>query len=221
MKPCDQIIRYANRVYQLGERLKAVKDGRVGPKTPIYSVLGAVLLGFICRAPSFLWMQTVLKDGVFDKALKGVRLAKSDDTLGRSLERVDITDLQEINAAVVKKARENKAFQGGSIGGYLVVAIDGTGVYSSPVERPGFKVREHKGKDGSKKKEYYQQVVSVAYVGKGPRLILGIERVEPGEGEVTAAKADIQAAKARVWRDYRSGCALCWGAVYQRCFRDA
>ena len=41
--------------------------------------------------------------------------------------------------------------------------------------------------DGSKETDYHEDLVGVAYAHRPPSLILGLERVAPGEGELTAA----------------------------------
>ena len=44
-------------------------------------------------------------------------------------------------------------------------------------------IRHHSGGKG----EYYERAAALSYVGDGPRLLLGMERIKPGERELTAA----------------------------------
>lgn len=95
------------------------------------------------------------------------------------------------NYDIISTARYNKVFQGGVIDGFTVVALDGTEAFrTQSVSWSCEKCRriERTSPDGSKETDYHENVVGVAYVGRPPNLILGVERIAPGEGELTATQ---------------------------------
>ena len=61
------------------------------------------------------------------------------------------------------------------------------------------------------KDEYYERAVALSYVGDGPHLLLGIERIKPGEGELTVA---IRLLREAASRNNRYSDIICADAYY-------
>lgn len=71
----------------------------------------------------------------------------------------------------------------------------------------GWPIRHHP--DG--KDKYYERAVALSYVGDGPHLLLGMERIKPGEGELTTA---IRLLKEVARRNNRYSDIICADAFY-------
>jgi len=192
-------MRYTNRVYDISQRLKSVKDGRIGPHIPINSILACILLGFVCRLNTFNQIEAAIRAGEFDKALGERYLKPSGDTLGYSLERVGLEDLVELNGHIIRKARYNKTYARGTIKGLVVVGIDGTELFHSERRRCSCcGVRRYMTEGGEEITQYYERALVTSYVGEGPRLVLDIRRIE--KGEVSAAIEAVRELYRRHWR---------------------
>ncbi len=148
---------------------------------PIESVLASLIVGLVCRLPSLNQIEGLIQAGAFDRLLG--RLPKpSADTLAYALSRVEVGSLKRYLWQVVNKARLNKV-PVGDIEGHRVAAIDGSEVYSSSSER--MSCAECKTRRVGEGIQFYEQAVVVSYVGDFP-LLLGLRRVERGQGEVAA-----------------------------------
>ena len=136
-------------------------------------------------------MESLLRQGYFRKLLKKEKPKGSADTFGYALARMDHAQLEKYNYEIIRTSRYNKVFQGGTIDGFTVVALDGTEAFRT--QSAGWSCEkcrrtERTNPDGSKETDYHENVVGAAYVGRSPNLILGIERIAPGEGELTATQ---------------------------------
>jgi len=56
------------------------------------------------------------------------------DAIINTLKSVDVTGLKSILKHIINKARENKVFQNGTIGGLTVAAIDGIKFFGSNIK---------------------------------------------------------------------------------------
>lgn len=130
-----------------------------------------------------------------EKRLKHVvkgRIPKVD-TVRDVLTRTGTGEVEKILASVVKRVRRNRIMQQpGTIGRYVVVAIDGVELFSSAKKScPECLTRK---KDGGKRTEYFHRSVVCASIGKSPHIILGQEMLKPrdgaekDEGELTGGK---------------------------------
>lgn len=184
-----QFIKYANKVFGLNQQLSCVTDGRVAPHIPLKQILAIIILGLVTGVHSFNMMESILKRGFFNKALKG-KVKGSADTFGYCLERIDVGQLKRINDNLIETARYHKVYQNGTIDGFTVVALDGTEIVRTRSEHwrcSKCRKTEHTQEDGTTVTEYHENLVGAAYVGKPPNLVIGLERIAPGEGELTAA----------------------------------
>lgn len=185
-----QLINYVNKVYGFGQQLTLIKDGRTGPQISLKEILSLIFFGVLVGAHSFNLLEQLLKGDYFNKLLGKKKTKGSADTFGYALARIDSKQLETINNTMIKKARYNKIYQGGTIDGFPVVAIDGTEILRTQSEHWSCaKCRRtvRSKDDGTAEIDYHENLVGAAYVGRPPNLILGLERIAFGEGETTAA----------------------------------
>ncbi len=186
-----QFIKYVNKVYGLAQLLTRVNDGRINPQVPLKKILLIIIRSLVAGVYSFNMMEALLRQGYFKKLLKKKKPKGSADTFGYALARMDHGQLGKYNYEIIRTSRYNKVFQGGTIDGFTVVALDGTEAFrTQSVGWSCEKCRrtERTDPEGNKETDYHENVVGAAYVGRPPNLILGIERIAPGEGELTAAR---------------------------------
>ena len=181
----SQFTRYVNKVYGFWQGLRRVKDGRESPHVPIESVFTCLIVGLVCRLPSLNQIEHLVGEGVFDRLLKGIP-KPSADTMRYTLLKIGdegIEGLKTFLQETVRKARYNKA-PVGNVGGLRAVAIDGAEAHFTKNER--MRCSKCKVRKRSEGVQYYEQAVAASYIGDF-QLILGIQRVHKGQGEVDAA----------------------------------
>jgi hypothetical protein len=111
----------------------------------------------------------------------------SADTLGYALDHADVKQLAHYNSDIIQKARHNKVYAVGSFQGWRICAVDGAEVHST--KRPCYKALMWSKRESSNcggKEEFFERTLAVCYVGAQPRLLLAMERILPGQGEVQA-----------------------------------
>lgn len=182
----NQFIRYINKVFGFNQFLVEYEDSRYRPQIPAYVTILTLLLGLWQRAGSLFQLEQMGRFGELASLLGSSRWA-SADTLANALKCANTDALWAFNHGLVRKARRNKAFDQGTLAGWMVASLDGTELYrtSRPTEdvRREWSHRTHK----RDKTEYYERIVAASYVGCQPRLQLGAMRIRPGEHERTAS----------------------------------
>jgi hypothetical protein len=131
-----------------------------------------------------------MRQGYFNKALKQKITKGSAETFGNVLQAAIIEQYIQFARDIIKTARYNKVYQGGTIDGFTVAALDGTELTRTESQHRSCKLckaSKYTKEDGTKVIQMHENFVGASYVGKPPNLILGIERVSPKEGETTAA----------------------------------
>jgi hypothetical protein len=184
-------------VFGLSQALKGLSDGREWAQVPLESVVTTLILGLVCRLGSLNQIEEVVRAGGFDGVL-GKMAKPSADTIGYALERMKVEEVREYNSLIIQKARYNRVFCGGTVDGYVVVGIDGTELYATKAKSRRCDVCSVRVKGSGE--EYYERVVAASYVGEGPSLVLGIRRIEKGQGELSAG---IELMKGLYWRNAR------------------
>ncbi|MEW6522177.1 MAG: hypothetical protein AB1445_01170 [Bacillota bacterium] len=120
-----------------------------------------------------------MRTRVWRPALGRKQPLPSADTLARTLERLDAGELWTYNQKVIQQARHNKVWSGRSIGGLMVIAVDGTELYKTKAPQRACKNCSTRTlKNG--KVQYYERVVAVSLVGRAPRVLYTIEPQRPG-----------------------------------------
>jgi len=196
MKPrARQLFKYINKVYGIFQSFSMVSDGRVNPSVPLNNILLVLFAAIILKAQSFNMAESYLRQGYFNKFLDSSKSKGSADTFGYALARTIIEQFIRISDSVIKKARYGKVYQGGTIDGFKVTALDGSEAFRTKSESwscEKCRTTEITKEDGSKEIQYHEDIVGACYVGRHPNLVLGIERVARGEGEQSAAHRLLQ-----------------------------
>ena len=185
-----QFLKYINNVHRFKQFLINLSDGRINPSIPLNSLISVIFLGIVTRMGSFNQIEENMHLGYFNKALKKRFVKGSADTFGYGLKFLKPEEFRDYNHLVVKTARYNKAFQGGTIDGFTVISLDGTRLTCTESKQrhcEKCKSTDFAAEDGSRYLQWHEDFVGAAYVGKHPNLVLVIERIEPGEGETRAA----------------------------------
>lgn len=211
-----QLIKYVNKVYGLNQQLGSIKDGRINPQIELFEILTIILAGLLAGVLSFNHLERNLRSGYFNK-LTGQKDRKgSADTCGYALEKLDSDALIRINDLIINQARRNKVMNGGTIDGFSVVAIDGTEARRSTSKHWSCsKCRSSVYNKGEidETTYYHENIVGAAYVGRPPSLILGLGRIEKGEGEITAA---LRLLKSLYQRHFRYADILVFDALFAK-----
>jgi len=211
-----KLIKYVNKVYGLNQELGAIKDGRINPQIELFEILTIILTGLLAGVLSFNHLERHLRSGYFSKITGKKELKGSADTFGYALERVKVNALMQLNDLIINRARRNKVMNGGTVDGFTVVAIDGTEAQRSTSKHWSCsKCRSsvyNKG-EADETTYYHENIVGAAYVGKPPGLILGLERILQGEGEIKAA---IRLLKSLYQRHFRYADILVFDALFAR-----
>jgi hypothetical protein len=111
----------------------------------------------------------------------------SADSLGRIAAQVDPQALRGIMVDFYRVLRKNKALP--KLGGDLVALVfDGHESMTSYLRHcPGCLQREVETKEG-RRTQYYHRFVFCSLVGKDFHLLIDVEPIQPGEGEIAAAR---------------------------------
>ncbi|NLB51769.1 MAG: transposase [Syntrophomonadaceae bacterium] len=185
-----QFFKYINKVYRFNQFLSGLSDGRTNPSIPLTTVIAVLFLGIVTRMGSLNQIEEKMRQGYFNKALKQKIKKGSAETFGNVLEVSNVEQYVQYCREVVKISRYNKAFKDGTLDGFTVVALDGTELTRTESKHRSCdrcKKSEYTKEDGTKVIQMHENFVGASYVGKPPNLVVGIERVAPGEGETTAA----------------------------------
>ncbi len=191
MKPrARQFIKYVNKVYGIFQSFSTFFDGRINPSVALNNILAILFCAMVLKAHSFNMVESYLRQGYFNKLLNTSKPKGSADTFGYALARATLGQFIGLNNFIVKKARYGKVYQDGTIDGFKVAAIDGSEVFrtrSKSWSCEECRITEITKEDGTKELQYHEDIVAACYVGRHPNLVLGLERVKRGEGEISAA----------------------------------
>ena len=173
--PC-RLLRYVRERLGLAWYLDDPGDGRPSPQIPASSLLWALLVGKVLRVASFHGLETLVR--LTSPGSLGVEDRFGDDTLAYFTERLSVDRLRQALAALLRRAKRNKVFEGVV---HLGLALDGTGAGRSqesrcPLCRPQGGMHGH-------------CFCAISVVGPGALVLpFDAEHYRPGEGELTAGK---------------------------------
>jgi len=180
---------FAIRVYHLDDLLDGVEDSRPNTRYATKDLLAKLISGIAIGIPSFNQFESAIQDGDFDGI--GGRNRPSADTIERRLASLELSELARILDAIVQAARYNRSLGQTRVAGYRVVAIDGTGVFTTRSERLGHEGHFRQDVHGETTDQalYLEHALAVSYVSAdGPNLILDLVRIPKGQGETTTAR---------------------------------
>ena len=176
-----KLVRYMKNVYHLDRGLNKLSDGRVNPTYSTGQVIMPVLFGFSLRIKSFNELSLMIKNHEFSKLFpRGTKLPQVD-AIRDTLKVMNIDGLKQINQHIVKTAVSNKAFENGTIDGYMVAAIDGTKFFGSNKKSCSECLKNAKGKTT----HCFHSGAVMSTVGMGPKLVIGFEMYKPGQDAVS------------------------------------
>jgi hypothetical protein len=146
---------------------------------------------FVLRFSSFNALEQELRVAKRWEAWVGSR-KPSADTVGRVLTKMSPDELRRFLAAIARLAWRRKAIHTRPGESYRVLAVDGHEIGASRA-RCCTECMTREVKVGNEVVvEYYHRVVVAQWVGVTPPPILDLERVNPKEGEVAAARRLLQ-----------------------------
>ena len=159
--------RYINKTYDFSRLAATVQDFRQGAEISTATVFLSVFWMFQLRLGSFNQLETELGGDLRKLVPSDREPIASVDAIGYSLKRFDVVGLEEEFVQRNQMAKRNKVWAGGTIGGYIVAAMDGTEDFVSQkihcpacLERDVEKVRRVGGRKVKVKvKEYYHRVI--------------------------------------------------------------
>jgi len=212
MNRFQQLWDYGVKVFGLYEFLKRYQDSRVNPQHSSAAIISLFMCSIAARAGSLYQVERMGKSGELDRLMRG-RKKPSADTMGYAAERASVDQLKGYGASMIQKARRNKVHPFGTYRGWRVCAVDGTEVYStkSPCAKAFEWSKRRLSSNGEE--EFYERALAISYVGAQPRLVLTMERISPGEGEVMAA---IRALEDLRLRNHRYCDIICADALYAK-----
>lgn len=206
-----KLYRYCNRVFRIGQGFKQVRDGRDKPEHPLHGLLWKMIAGMVTGVPSFNQLAEMIRHGDFDYI--GGRTRPGADTFPRAFARLELQHLETVLDGIIEKARYNKALDNTRVAGFRVVAIDGTGLFSTVCPELGKHLHRHERKDdphdpGTSCEEvdpsqvyYLEKALAVSYVGGcGPTPLLSLARIPKGKGESTVGVEVLKKLYATHWR---------------------
>ena len=188
-----KLLKHMKSVYQIPQKIKRLTDHREKCLIGHEQVVMAVLIFLLLQYESFHTVFSAPES--MKKRLKHVikgRIPKVD-AVRDVLTRTEAREVEKILTSVTARIRRNRVLQQpGTIGRYVVAAIDGVELFSSTRKScPECLTRK---REGGKKTEYFHRSVVCASVGRSPHVILGQEMLKPrdgaekDEGELTGGK---------------------------------
>jgi hypothetical protein len=186
---------YAQKVFGLGQRLPTLTDARVRPCIPTAAAFASLLVLFATRRGSLNGLEPDLRIPARLRGIVGARIP-SVDSIGRISTLMDTPPLQQLLAGIAHQLKRNKALT--SLEDWYVAAVDGHEFFSSRKRCcPQCQSRTIT-VQGQEVTEYYHQGVVCHLIGQDLALVLDVELLQPGEGELTAAQRLLD----RVWANY-------------------
>ena len=186
-----QLWRYLTKVYDLPNRLRAVRDTRVYPEIPTAPVSAALFLGAVLRLPSFHQMAKDSARAGWRRLLQRDR-PLHDDLMAYVAERYRLEDWRGILVSINKTLKHNRALETAKINGLLVVSIDANEQFNSRHRcceaccRRKVKIRDLAGQE-VEVDEFYHRMVYASIQGPQFGVVLDVEPIRPGEDEAAAA----------------------------------
>ena len=185
-----KLLKYMKNVYHIERGINKLSDGRKYPKYKTTQVIAPLLLGFMLRIKSMNELKLMLYENEFKNVFSQRTDIPQIDTIGDTVKVIEVAGLKYILVHTVKKSIENKVFDGGTIDGYTVAAIDGTKFFGS--NRKCCPKCLTSTKNG--KTHFYHYGSVMVMIGDVPKLVLGFQECKPrenylkDEGEMVASK---------------------------------
>jgi len=170
---------YVTRRLRLRSYFQDPGDGRRQPQIPAGALLWALLLGQLLRRSSFHAVEALARSSA--RVRLAIRVPFGDDTLRYFAARLDTQRLRQALAAVLRRAKRNKAFDPGR---RIGLAVDGTG--AGWRTRQGCTLCRPKHNPEKQILGYQHHLVMISVVGTGLTLPCDVEPYGPGDSEYAA-----------------------------------
>jgi len=187
---------YVEKHWGFNQLRESAQDSRKYCTITASDVFISIFMLFALRMRSFNCLEQAMKYSARFEKLMHVR-KPSVDILGYSLSRFNLACLRRMLATIAHKAKRSKALKRTYSGReyHWVAALDGHELWSGTKRCcSGCLTREIDTKNG-KQVQYYHKIVALQMTGVTPALLLDIEPVLPGGGEVAAALRIIRRAR--------------------------
>jgi len=189
------LLHYLSSVYDLGGKIKQLRDNRTNPKITTNSIAFILLIGFMLKIRSFNQLDDWLEHNDFKRIIPRKMSLPRIDAIRDSLKVIEIKGIAALHHNIITTSLNNKFVRNGTIDGYRVVAFDGVELFESTKKNcDNCLTRVINGVP-----HYFHRSIVGAYVGQDPHIIIGQEMLKPkldsaskDEGELTAAKRLLQ-----------------------------
>jgi hypothetical protein len=179
-----RILKYAQKVYGLCARLRAVRDQREKPRVPAGRVALGYLLLLLARLGSLNALEQRVPNAPWRKWLGGE--CPSADVMGDAAQTLDLEALRAILAKQHATSKRKKSFAPGASGLRFLILDGHEGVASYRRSWKESLERTVHFAKGDRTQYYFRYVGAYLTNGK-QRLLLDAERQLPGEGEIACA----------------------------------
>ena len=189
------LLQYLSSVYDLGGKIKKLRDNRANPKITTSTIAFTLLIGFMLKIRSFNQLDDWLEHNDFRRIVPRKMRLPRIDAIRDSLKVIEIKDIEMLHNSIITTSIQNKLVRNGTIDGYKVVAFDGVELFES-IKKSCDNCLTRVINDVP---HYFHRSIVGAYVGQYPHIIIGQEMLKPkldssskDEGELTAAKRLLQ-----------------------------
>ena len=109
------LLHYLSNVYDLGAKIKRLKDKRTNPKITTAAIAFSVILGFMLKIRSFNQLDDYLEYDDFRRLVpKKMRLPRID-AIRDSLKCFCLKSVEVVHSAIIKTSIQNKLVRNGTI----------------------------------------------------------------------------------------------------------
>jgi len=175
----NRILSYAERHFDIEEKLGRITDNRCRPQISISDISKKTLtmmlsnLGSLNKLRAASELNSMYSPSVFS-------------TIARSADTMDLDRLRQILKEIYLSARKKKMLDG--ICGKSIGILDGHEVTSSSIYKcTSCRIRNVSKIEGVINLQYYHSFVAFILAGERFATMLDIEPIAPGQGELTAA----------------------------------
>jgi len=189
-----QMRRYSEKIFEKDARLSRMTDGRVDPTIPLAAALSTWQWGLVRRTPSTEQIGDLLLDPRWRSRL-GLKPEDggSPDSASRILDGLSIEEWNQMLLEDFFIARRAGILTDEGQYGNRCAAVDLNELFKSEKIHCGqCQVREKTVVDAKGEKrtvqEYYHQAVALSWISGEIPFVIGWEVLQPGEGELTAAR---------------------------------
>ena len=119
------LLQYLSSVYDLGGKIKKLRDNRANPKITTSTIAFTLLIGFMLKIRSFNQLDDWLEHNDFRRIVPRKMRLPRIDAIRDSLKVIEIKGIEALHHSIITTSKKNKLVRNGTIDGYKVVAFDG------------------------------------------------------------------------------------------------